>query len=177
MNKDLAFGTSTFALGAGYYWMAARIPESQLADAIGPQGLPRTYAILLAALSLVLIVRSLTRKVGLKPDTTPAPRSGRSVRLQPDPSVHEVRLQPDSDSTIWRVAGMLAIGIIYILVVPWLGYLLSLAGLIFATTYYQGGSINRQVAIVAVSGAVFCWVLFVLLMRIPQPPGLWPSLL
>ena len=33
--------------------MAAGIPESLLADAIGPQGLPRTYALLLAALSLV----------------------------------------------------------------------------------------------------------------------------
>ena len=72
---------------------------------------------------------------------------------------------------------MLAIGIIYIVVVPWLGYLLSLAGLIFATTYYQGGAVNRQVAIVALSGAVFCWALFVLLMGIAQPPGLWPSLL
>ena len=51
-----------------------------------------------------------------------------------------------------RVAGMLAIGVIYIVVVPWLGYLLSLAGLIFATTYYQGGAVNRQVAIVALSG-------------------------
>ena len=150
MNKDLAFGILTLALSAGYYRMAARIPDSQLADAIGPQGLPRTYGILLAALSLILIARSLGR------------------RVQP---------KPDRGSTIGRVAGMLAIGVAYIVVVPWLGYLLSLAGLIFATTYYQGGSINRQVAIVAFSGAVFCWVLFVLLMRIPQPPGLWPSLL
>src|SRR5688572_10022698 len=138
MNRDLAFGTLMLALSAGYYWMAAGILESQLADAIGPQGLPRTYAVLLAVLSLILIVRSLGRKVRLKPDTTPVP-----------PSVRSVRLQPDSGSTIGRVTGMLAIGIVYIAVVPWLGYLLSLAGLIVATTYYQGGSINRQVALVA----------------------------
>jgi putative tricarboxylic transport membrane protein len=154
MNKDLAFGTLTLALSAGYYWMAAGILESQLADAIGPQGLPRTYAVLLAVLSLILIARSLVRGTGL--------RTSKETR---------------SPYAIGRVAGMLAIGIVYIVVVPWLGYLLSLAGLIFATTYYQGGSINRQVALVALSGAVFCWLLFVLLMRIPQPPGLWPSLL
>jgi putative tricarboxylic transport membrane protein len=154
MNKDLAFGALTLTLSAGYYWMAAGILESQLADAIGPQGLPRTYGILLAALSLILIARSLVRGTGLRTSTETRP-----------------------PYAIGRVAGMLAIGIVYIVVVPWLGYLLSLAGLIFATTYYQGGSINRQVALVAVSGAVFCWVLFVLLMRIPQPPGLWPSLL
>jgi hypothetical protein len=72
---------------------------------------------------------------------------------------------------------MLAIGVGYILLVPWLGYIPSLAGLIFATTYYQGGSVNRQVAVVALSGAVFFWLLFVVLMGIPQPAGFWPSLL
>ena len=156
MNRDVAFGTAMLALSGAYYWIAAGIPESQLADAIGPRGLPRTYAILLAALSLILIVRSLNR-----------------VRSAVPPSVRGGRLQPDSGSTIGRVAGMLAIGVVYMAVVPWLGYVLSLAGLIFATTYYQGGSINRQVAVVALSGAVFCWVLFVLVMGIPQPGGWW----
>lgn len=74
------------------------------------------------------------------------------------------------------MTGMLAIGAVYIAVLPWLGYMLSLAGLIIATTYYQGGALNRQVAVVAVSGAVVFWLLFVMLLGIPQPAGLWPSL-
>jgi hypothetical protein len=32
------------------------------------------------------------------------------------------------------------------------------------------------VALVSVSGAVFFWLLFVLLLGIPQPAGFWPSL-
>jgi hypothetical protein len=32
------------------------------------------------------------------------------------------------------------------------------------------------VAVVAVSGAVFFWVLFVAVLGIPHPPGIWPSL-
>ena len=71
---------------------------------------------------------------------------------------------------------MLAIGVVYIVIAPWLGYTLSIAGLILATTYYQGGSVTRRVAIVAASGALFFWLLFVVLMRIPQPLGWWPSL-
>jgi hypothetical protein len=167
-DSDFAFGAAMLALGAGYYAMTAGIPDSQLADAVGPQGLPRTYAVMLAALSLLLIIRSLTRQVRLTP----------TVRLKPDTaSAGGIRLQPDSRATMSRVAGMLAIGILYIVVVPWLGYLLSLAGLIFATTYYQGGAVNRRVAFVALSGAACCWVLFVRVMGIAQPPGLWPSLL
>ena len=148
MPRDLALGLSTLALSIGYFAMTLGIPHSQLSDAIGPQGLPRAYAFVLAALSLILIVRSL--------------RS--NVRLHSDPA-------------IWRVVGMLGIGVVYVLAVEWLGYFLSIAGLIVATTYYQGGVVSRHVLIVALAGAVICWLLFVRLMGVSQPPGWWPALL
>ena len=75
-----------------------------------------------------------------------------------------------------RVAGMIVIGAVYLAVVPWTGYILALAGLIAATTYYQGGGLNGRVALVALSGAVFFWILFVAVLGIPHPPGIWPSL-
>ena len=53
MDKDLVFGSGTLAVSGGYYWMATTIPASQLADAVGPQGLPNVYAIQLAALAHV----------------------------------------------------------------------------------------------------------------------------
>ena len=157
-TRDLAFGGASLALAAGYYVMATAIPESVLADAIGPQGLPKTYAVLLGLLSLVLIVKSL--------------RSGARVLTDPDARA----VIPDPRSRVWRVAGMLAIGVIYVAVVPWLGYVLSLTGLIVATTYYQGGGFDRRVAIVALSGALFFWLLFVVLLGIPHPAGFWPGL-
>ena len=49
-------------------------------------------------------------------------------------------------------------------------------GLIAATTYYQGGGLNGRVALVALSGALFFWVLFVAVLGIPHPPGIWPAL-
>jgi putative tricarboxylic transport membrane protein len=154
-HRDLLFGSATLAISAGYYWAATFIPTSQLADAVGPRGLPTIYAALLALLSMILIVRSVLRRGG--------------EARTPESSSH--------GSTGWRVAGMLSIGVIYIVAAPWLGYLPSIAALILATTYYQGGALNRHVAIVAISGALFFWLLFVVLMRIPQPPGWWPSLL
>ena len=159
MNRDLALGGTTLAASAAYYWMAAAIPESQLADAIGPQGLPKTYAVLLAGLSLVLIARSLGTR-----------RSNRESRI----ANRESRIvNRESRIPLWRVAGMLAMGVSYILVAPWLGYLLSIAALILATTYYQGGALNRQVAVVAISGGIFFWLLFVVMMGIAQPAGWW----
>ena len=170
MQRDLAFGGTTLALSVGYYWMATAIPRSQLADAVGPQGLPRAYAVLLGLLSLVLIVKALRRRAQTRSASESRSSESRASVSSPRSSALS------SPSSLWRVAGMLTIGIVYILVAPWLGYLLSIAALILATTYYQGGAINRQVAVVALSGGIVLWLLFVVLMRVAQPSGWWPPL-
>ena len=151
VTRDLVFGVVCLALAAGYYAMAAAIPESALSDTVGAQGLPKTYAIVLAVLSSILVVRSIART---------GAASARATQRSP----------------VLRVAGMLVIGILYLAVVPWLGYVLALTGLIAATTYYQGGGLNARVAAVALSGALVFWVLFVAVLGIPHPPGIWPSL-
>ena len=172
-SRDLAFGIAALTLSVVYYRMTVAIPETQLADAIGPQGLPTIYAALLATLSLILIVRSV--RIGkLEPKAAVLSAADKMTELKaesPGASEPAVRRR-----VWWRVVGMLGIGVGYIVVVPWLGYVPSLAGLIVAATYCQGGAVNRRGAAVAVSGAVFFWLLFVVLLRIPQPQGFWPSL-
>jgi putative tricarboxylic transport membrane protein len=164
-NRDLVFGIATLLVAAVYYGFAVAIPQSDLAEPVGPQGLPRVYALLLAALSLILIARSL--------------RSGESAsrkaeRQNPEPSESRI---PDPGSRLLRVIGMLLIGVAYIIVLPWLGYLLSIAALITATIYFQGGVINGRSILVALSGAVCLWLLFIWLLRIQYPAGLWPSVI
>jgi hypothetical protein len=165
-HRDLAFGGAGLAISILYYWMATLVPLSQLADAIGPQGLPKVYAVILAALSLILLIRSVR-----DPGSGIRDPKGSGKRLAAEPPRSPI---PDPRSPLFRAAGMLIIGIGYILLAPWLGYLLSISGLIFATTYYQGGTVDRQAALVALCGGVFFWVLFVAFMGIAQPPGFFP---
>ena len=174
----------------GYYLLAAQIPESQLADAVGPQGLPRIYAYVLGGLSLVLIARSLRasspepisppRSGRLQPARPGPPQGGHYVQEEnapePEPSAREPRAwrrAPNAQraSQVLRAFGVVVIGAVYIVVVPWLGYIVSLAALIAATTYYQGGGANRRVAIVSVSGALLFWLLFVAILGIQHPAG------
>lgn len=155
-TRDAALGGVTLALAGAYYSAATAIPESFLSDAVGPQGLPKLYAVILAALSLILIVQGAGGR-------GKGEAEGRSS-------------SPVPRGLLLRVFGMLMIGVLYVALVPSLGYLISLAALIVATTYYQGGVINRYVAIVGVSGALFLWLLFVQVLGIPQPAGLLPSL-
>jgi len=158
-TRDLLFGIATLVVAAVYYGLAVAIPQSDLADPVGPQGLPRVYALLLAALSLILIARSL------RPSFT-----------NPSASNPESRV-PNPGTGIPRVIGMLLIGVAYIIVLPWFGYLLSVAALITATIYFQGGSINGRSILVALSGAAIFWLLFIWLLRIQYPAGLWPSVI
>ena len=164
-NRDLLFGIATLVVAAVYYGLATTIPQSDLADPVGPQGLPRVYALLLAALSLILIARSLVSR---------KPASQNSERQNPEPSESRI---PNPGSGLLRVIGMLLIGVAYIIVLPWLGYLLSVAALITATIYFQGGVINGRSILVALSGAVCLWLLFIWLLRIQYPAGLWPSVI
>jgi putative tricarboxylic transport membrane protein len=165
MNRDLVFGTATLAVAVVYYSLTSTIPQSQLADPVGPQGLPTTYAIVLAVLSMVLIARSLR---------TPNREPANPEPTNREPANHRM---PNPGSRIPRVLGMLLIGIAYIFVLPYLGYLLSVATLIAATTYFQGGKVNGRTVVVALSGAALFWVLFIWLLRIQYPAGLWPSLI
>jgi hypothetical protein len=160
MRRDLVFGSATLAVAAVYYALTLTIPPSDLSDPIGPQGLPKTYAIVLGALSIALILRSLRR-----------PNLERANPPLPDPGSRQTA------AGRLRVAGMLLIGVVYILILPWFGYLLSVAMLIAATTYFQGGSINGRTILIALSGAALFWALFIWVLRIQYPAGLWPSLI
>jgi hypothetical protein len=168
-RRELVLGCATLAIAAGYYLMANRIQQSDIADVIGPRGLPKTYAAFLAGLSVILIVRALirTRTQRVRAASPVRVRAASPVAASPVGQTHMPR------NVGWRVFGMLMNGVIYILVVPWLGYILSIAALIAATVYYQGGGLNRRVAAVAVGGALLLWLLFVRLLHIAHPAGIW----
>jgi hypothetical protein len=152
-SRDFAFGTTMLAVGLAYYWLTTQVPQSTLDDGVGPVGLPRLYAVILVALSMVTIGRAALAVVRRQP-----PERDRRRRES------------------WRFAGVLLMGVLYVAIVPWLGYLPSIALLIAATAWYQGGTINRRVVVVSALGALILWLLFVAFLRIPQPPGAWTSI-
>jgi putative tricarboxylic transport membrane protein len=151
-SRDFAFATVMLAVGLAYYRLTTQVPRSSLDDTVGPVGLPRLYAVILVALSLMTIVTAAL-----------------TVRRQPPQ-------RDDAPVRSWRFTGMLIIGVLYVAIVPWLGYPPSIAMLIAGTAWFQGGAINRRVVVVSASGALILWLLFVAFLRIPQPPGVWTSI-
>lgn len=156
MNRDLVCGFLGLLLAAGYYAMAARIQTSQLADDVGPDGLPKAYAYMLGGFSLLLMLRAGLRPAlaGLTP--TNGPRDLMALK---------------------RAIGMGVIGVGYVVLVPWLGYPLAIAAVIGAASAYQGGTINLRLMLIAAGGALALWFVFVFLLHIGQPAGIWPDVI
>lgn len=145
MTRDRVLGAVLLLVAGAYYRAAAALPASDLADAVGPAGLPRAYAVVLALLAVILLLRSRRSIPG------------------PAVSVHTLR----------RVAGLCAIGVVYIAAVPWLGYPVAVAGLLVGTTFYQGGRLDRTVVTVGIVGAAVLWIVFVRVLGVAQPAGAW----
>lgn len=146
------------ALAILVYAGAGGIGSSYMADPIGPQGLPKTLAVMLGGLAVLLIARSL---YGLWER-----RAEASERTPPE---------------TWRrhllALGMLAIGAGYVLLAETIGYLAGIALVILVTTLYQGARRSWRAPAIAVGGAVSFWLLFVVVLNIGQPEGLWSRML
>jgi putative tricarboxylic transport membrane protein len=76
-----------------------------------------------------------------------------------------------------RAAVMLGIGVAYVILLPLIGYILSIALLIGATAWYQERARPRWVVPTAIIGAGALWIVFVEVLQIAQPAGFWSSLL
>lgn len=154
MPRDAVVGAAVLAL-AGLYWLAAgTIRHSSLEDSIGAAGLPNTLATLLAVLALLLILRSLFLR--------PRPEQGTDSEA---PRAH------------MRALGMLVLGGAYLVVVPSLGYAVSVALLVAAVALYNHQRPSLRLALVTILISVGFYLLFVQMLRIPLPPGIWPDFL
>jgi putative tricarboxylic transport membrane protein len=159
MLRELLAATILFAIAVGYYRAASSILASDLADEVGPGGVPLVYAIALAALAALLALRAVLTHFLLRAADMAASLDGRFERR-----------------VLTRAAGMLAIGAAYIGLVGVLGYVVMVGAVILAVALYQGERPGWRLGAVALGGALFFWAFFVWLLGIDMPAGFWPLL-
>src|SRR5215208_5039687 len=153
MNKDLLSGLVLLLIAALYHRATGAIADSTLSDEVGATGLPRVLAYALAGLGLLLVARSLV-----------------ATRRASDPDSQDARLP--------RAVGLLLFGAAYVAVLPFLGYLVSVALLIAAVTLFERAERPWAAPIVAIGGAALYWAIFVKLLGVRQPVGsVWQALL
>jgi putative tricarboxylic transport membrane protein len=162
MPRDAIVGAVILA-AAGIYWHAAgTIRHSSLDDSVGAAGVPNALAVALACLALLLILRAFVLSARQAPRTVEAADEAR-----PD----------DAPRAHFRALGMLMLGVLYLLIVPVLGYAVSIAVLLAAVALYNYRKPTLELALFAVLGSAAFYLLFVRILGIPLPAGIWPSIL
>jgi len=146
------------------YWVGAdTISRSVLSGNVGADGLPKLLAVTLGVLSLIMIVQERANLRRRSPDRTvesdeaaPPPRGGIRQHV--------------------AAAGILAIGAGYVFVLPYAGYAVSVALLLFAVAWYHGKRSLPGVLAFSIVGAAVFHLIFVVLLNVSMPAGLWPAL-
>ena len=155
MTRDTGVGYGLLAL-AGLYWLSAdQIKVSRLEGIVGAQAVPKGLAVSLAVLSVLLIAQGRLRT---RPAAAPAGEA-----------------EAGESRANLRAAGMLLIGMGYLVVVGTIGYMPAVVGLVLATALYLGQSPSARLVLLAVGLAVLYYLIFVRLLGIPLPPGIWPD--
>ena len=161
-GRDCWIGLAIMLLAAIYWLEADKIRISPLDGPVNASGLPKSLAYALGGLALVLVARSLIETfIGL------GKTSGEPARI----SIQELA-RPHL-----RALGMLAIGVGYLLIVSWLGYIGAIIALMFTVAVYNGAAVSRKSVLVAGCGGIVYHLLFVEFLGIPLPPGLLEPLL
>jgi len=154
VSADLALGLAAIALAAGYWSVAADIPDSLLSDAVGARGFPAALATALAATGALLVARDLVRLPAAAADreseaTEPAARRNGTAK-----------------------AGLVVLLLIaYVLLTPHVGYPAGVALLVGATAAFAGARGAGTLLVTSVLAGLVFWVMFAKVLGISMPAG------
>lgn len=157
--RDVVAGIGLMIVAFVYWWFATAIPVSPLDDSIGAGGLPTTLATLLGLLAFSLVARGGWQIA-----------AGRAERIDPEQDRKRV-------GVLSRAAAMVLLGAGYLLLVGTLGYVITISLFLLCVALFLGIGWSWQVPVVAAGGAAVLWVIFVFILGIPQPLGLWEGLM
>jgi putative tricarboxylic transport membrane protein len=157
VTRDAGVGLGLLLLG-GLYWLGAdQIRISKLEGIVGAQAVPKGLAVSLAILAALLIAQDLWR----------ARRAAAAVRGKDG--------EAGGTEPHLRAAGMLLIGMGYLVLVNTIGYVPAVALLVLAAARFMGRPWSAELVMLALGGALLYYLLFARLLGIPLPPGIWPG--
>ena len=162
--KNIVCGLLTLALGVFYLHEARDLPRSALSDAVGASGFPVLIAYSLITISIFMLGQSALQIV--------AGRRGATV----DNAEADRGIWADPRKATLRAIGLAAITAGFLFLMPIIGYMASLIVMLAAVAVFQGRQFGREVAAVAIGGAVALWILFVLILEISLPSGVFENL-
>jgi hypothetical protein len=161
MYGQIATG-ATLIVFAGLYWLEAdAIPKSPMNGSVGADGLPKLLAIALCGLSLILIAQAvLTRR--------------RAAAVSED----EIDDEPEFTPRGYLLAAvLLGVSIVYTMILPYVGYTVAMGLLLLSVGYFYNKRLSPGIVGFAVVGAIAFHLIFITLLGVRMPAGVWHALM
>jgi putative tricarboxylic transport membrane protein len=167
--KDAWIGLGFLALAGAYWVKAGQIPISPLDGVVNAAAMPKLFATALMIFSALLVLRAVVIEALFV-------RAARQANLAQAPKRESdgIKFTPREHL---RAVGVLLFGLMYLILLPYLGYALAVSILIAGLAVYMGTKPAPMVLAVAGAAAVIFYVLFVRILAIPLPAGFWPRLM
>ena len=149
-QRDRLLAVLAAAFAASLIAAARGIEDSLLSDAVGAGGVPQAVGVAMAVVALALFAKSF--RAG--PSSTANERSGWPALL--------------------RTGGLVGVLLAYALLLPWLGYALTVSLLVLASGRLAGAAWQRPLWLCAAVAGPGLWLLFDRLLQVRMPLGsLW----
>jgi hypothetical protein len=74
-----------------------------------------------------------------------------------------------------RAAGMFLIGLAFLFIVGYVGYIPAIFAMICVVAVYNGRPMSWRIAGIAAVVTAILYILFDLILKIPMPSGVWPE--
>ena len=152
-RRDLLLGSVVAVFAATYIAASRAIEDSLLADAVGAGGVPQACGIVLLLAGLALVGKSLLAG----PAATAAAESAGGS--------HPRR-------ALQLGAGLVAVLVVYVLLLPLLGYIVSVSLLVGAVALLAGARDRRSLALCTALSGVAMWAMFEWALKIRMPVGI-----
>lgn len=156
---NLVTGGVGLAFSLVYINFARGIEDSLLADAVGASGVPVSVGALMGLASAALLVKGFMPVARPVSQDEEADASGASAS------------RPH-----WLAAGLLLILAVYLLTLPWLGYVVSIGLMAAAVGWFAGGRDAKVLLGFTVFTGPVLWLLFDFALKVRMPAGIWPTL-
>ena len=153
VSRDDVLGLGMMVLAAAYWAAADQVPVSLLSDNVGADGAPKMLAVALAFCGALLVVATRVRPVLADGEEEASPAYRRRAHV--------------------RAAGLFAGLGVYALLLPVLGYPLSLALLIAGAAVYGGARPTLNLVAISVAGGIGFWLFFSKFLGVLLPLGWW----
>ena len=172
-RRDRLLAAATAVFAASTVAAARGIEDSLLSDAVGAGGVPQGVGLAMGAAAVALFAKSFIGS-GPKALTTPT-----TSAIATNATNATAPATADGQRLLWahtllRTGGLVLILVGYGLLLPLLGYPLTVGLLVGASGWLAGAAPRWPLAVFAAASGALLWLLFDQLLRVRMPVGtLW----